>query len=954
MSFDLLSRLSALDLIRGLPKLKFEKDLVCAPCRHGKMIAASHPPVKQVMTDHPGELLHMDTVGPSRVRSAGGKWYVLVIVDDFSRYSWVFFMETKDEAFSHFRDLILRLKNEFPRHAMRAIRSDNGKEFKNALFSAFCAEHGLEHQFSSPYVPQQNGVVERKNRTLVEMARTMLDEHRTPRKYWAEAINTACHVSNRIFLRSILNKPSYELRFGRAPKVSHFRVFGCRCFILKQGNLDKFESRSSDGIFLGYALHSRAYRVLNLETNKIIETCEVTFDETMPCTTPVFETAGEQELSESIFVDEDFPAPVDDDDIGLHPSPAVQELPSASTTLTEGPSIGPDATTASTSAAPLHDQAEAPAVVEGEAASEREAPRHIQRRHPSQQMIGSLHERTTRSRSNQISHFAHSAFVANFEPKDVGHALSDSNWVNAMHEELENFERNQVWVLVDPPTGCHPIGTKWVFKNKQGEDGLVVRNKARLVAQGYSQKEGIDYEETFAPVARLEAIRILLAFAASKGFKLFQMDVKSAFLNGYIEEEVYVRQPPGFENPKHPDRVYKLYKALYGLKQAPRAWYARLKTFLLKNGFEMGSVDKTLFLLKHGNNFLLVQIYVDDIIFVGSSHALVAKFAETMSREFEMSMMGELNFFLGLQIKQAKEGTFVHQSKYTKDVLRKFDMSDAKPMSTPMPVSAALDADENGEAVDQKEYRSMIGSLLYLTATRPDIQFAVCLCARFQASPRTSHRQAVKRIMRYLRFTPEHGLWYSASATLTLRGYSDADFAGCRIDRKSTSGTCQFLGSSLVCWSSRKQSSVAQSTTEAEYVAAASCCSQSGERATRGRRALMRTTSSSPSKDNLVKSEAASSVPGKYTDRGKWMDGWETRRRRTPGHDWCIVRLGVPGVVRHVVVDTSHFKGNFPESCSVETTSAPAEAPFEELEGARWRRSSARRGSRGTAGTLFP
>ena len=240
----------------------------------------------------------------------------------------------------------------------------------------------------------------------------------------------------------------------------------------------------------------------------------------------------------------------------------------------------------------------------------------------------------------------------------------------------------------------------------------------------------------------------------------------------------------------------------------------------------MGTVDKTLFLLRVGKDILIVQIYVDDIIFGGSSNVLVAKFSEDMSREFEMSMMGELQYFLGLQIKQVKDGTFVHQAKYTKDLLKKFEMADAKPLSTPMSTTTALDADEDGEPVDQKKYRSMIGSLLYLTATRPDIHFAVCLCARFQASPRTSHHQAVKRIMRYLRFTPELGLWYSASSTLTLRGYSDADFAGCRMDRKSTSGTCQFLGSSLVSWSSRKQSSVAQSTTEAEYVAAASCCSQ--------------------------------------------------------------------------------------------------------------------------------
>ncbi|WVZ97707.1 LOW QUALITY PROTEIN: hypothetical protein U9M48_043221 [Paspalum notatum var. saurae] len=302
------------------------------------------------------------------------------------------------------------------------------------------------------------------------------------------------------------------------------------------------------------------------------------------------------------------------------------------------------------------------------------------------------------------------------------------------------------------------------------------------------------------------------------------MDVKSAFLNRFIEEEVYVRHPPGFESARFPDRVCKLRKALCGLKQAPRAWYARVS--YSSPGLVMGSVDKTLFLLSHGGDTLIVQIYIDDIIFGGSSHALVSSFAEQMSREFEMSLMGELQFFLGLQIKQGPEGTFVHQAKYTRDILKKFEMGDSKPMTTPMSTNTALDADEDGEAVDQKEFRGMIGSLLYLTATRPDIQFAVCLCARYKASPRTSHRQAVKRIFRYLKFTPELGLWYSSGSSLSLRGFSDADHAGFWIDRKSTSGTGQFLGTSLVSWSSRKQTSVALSTTEAEYVAAASCYSQ--------------------------------------------------------------------------------------------------------------------------------
>jgi hypothetical protein len=313
-----------------------------------------------------------------------------------------------------------------------------------------------------------------------------------------------------------------------------------------------------------------------------------------------------------------------------------------------------------------------------------------------------------------------------------------------MHEELESFERNQVWILVDPPHGVNVIGTKWVFKNKHGEDDEVVRNKACLVAQGYSQVEGHGFGETFAPDARLEAIRILLIFTTSKGFKLYQIDVKSAFLNGVIQEEVYVRQPPCFENSKYPNRVYKLLKALYGLKQAPRAWYARLKTFLLDHGCVMGSVDKTLFTLKHGNYFLLVQICMDDNIFGGSSYSLVSSFQAMMENKFQMSVMGELTFFLGIQVKQTKKGTFVHQAKYTKDLIKKFAMADAKSVSTPMSTTMTLDPDEDHEAVDQREYRSLIDSLLYLTVTQPNIQFTVCLCARFQAFPCTSHCQAVQ------------------------------------------------------------------------------------------------------------------------------------------------------------------------------------------------------------------
>jgi hypothetical protein len=369
----------------------------------------------------------------------------------------------------------------------------------------------------------------------------MLDEHRTLRRYWAEVVNTACHVGNH-FLRAFLNMTCYKLMHGRAPRVSHFRAFGCQCFILKKGRLDKFESWSSDGIFLGYASHSQAFRVLNLDTNLAIETCEVTFDETQPCTSSVFECAGDDEVGKNIFEDEEDDVGEEDGDDSEAPATHVPSTSTTTTTVQDGPSPTP----------PMIQQDQVEAVVEGEVFSKREAPRCVQVDHPPSIIIGDINEHKTRSRSKNASQFAHSSFVATFESKDTGHALSDPNWVNAMHEELENFERNQVWEFVEPPPNYKPIGTKWVWKNKEGENGEVVRNKLRLVAQGYSQKEGIDYEETFAPVARLEAIMILLSFSVAKGFKLYQMDVKSAFLNGFLEEEVYVKQPLGFESAEFP------------------------------------------------------------------------------------------------------------------------------------------------------------------------------------------------------------------------------------------------------------------------------------------------------------------------------------------------------------------------------------------------------------------
>ncbi|GKE42771.1 retrovirus-related pol polyprotein from transposon TNT 1-94, partial [Tanacetum coccineum] len=360
--------------------------------------------------------------------------------------------------------------------------------------------------------------------------------------------------------------------------------------------------------------------------------------------------------------------------------------------------------------------------------------------------------------------------------------------------EPKKFYRNKVWILVPLPNGKIDIGSKWVYRNKKDEHDTTTKNKARLVAQGYSQEEGIDYDETFAPVARMEAIGIFFSFATYMSFKVYQMDVKSAFLNGKLKEEVYVKQPPGFESSKFPDYVCKLDKALYGLKQAPKAWYETLSTFLIQNKFTRGRIDNILFIYKSKGDVLLIQVYVDDIIFGTTSYKLCKQFEKLMTKKFEMSMIGELTYFLGLQIKQVDKGILICQEQYTRNLLKKYNIFDSSSVKTPM---------------------------VPLNNLGPDL---AVLCARYQSNPKESHLTAVKRILRYLKGTPTLGLYYLKCSGFDLKGYLDSDYAGCNMHRKSTSGACQILGGKLVCWSATKQQSVAMSSTETEYVVAAGCC----------------------------------------------------------------------------------------------------------------------------------
>ncbi|KAJ9536658.1 hypothetical protein OSB04_un000131 [Centaurea solstitialis] len=860
-NFSDISKLANGGLVKGLPKLTFDRDSLCPACQMGKMKRSSHKSKTEFSCQSPLEMLHMDLCGPMRIQSISGKKYILVMVDEYSRYTWLEFLRMKSEDPELIIKFIKRIQVllQLP---VRKIRSDNGTEFKNATLDAYLTSVGISHNFSGAYTPQQNGVVERRNRTLVEAARTMLAYSGLPVTFWAEAVSTACFTQNRTIITKRFKKTPYHIINHRVPNVKFFHVFGCRCYILNnRDNLGKFDKKADEGFFLGYSLTSKTFRVYNKRTKMVMETVYVTFDETVSMTsehssselgihsqasTTTSDSINDPNSSELdlLFMDAFLDICADNEDLILSRNPRVDihDVPEPSSVNDSGPSENICSTSNSDQAIPVpsveqseltpDDQLEIPAIIdENDSQNNLDdlaiLPAQLKwtRAHPLYNVIGDVND-GVKTRSASANYCLYKSFLSRIEPKNVSQALDDSDWLLAMQEELLQFKRNKVYRLVPRPQDKSIIKTKWIFRNKKDESGLIVRNKARLVAKGYSQQEGIDYDETFAPVARIEAIRIFLAYAAHKNIKVFQMDVKSAFLNGVLHEEVYIEQPEGFVDPDFPDHVCILDKALYGLKQAPRAWYETLTNYLLSKGFKRGTIDTTLFLKKEGDDLLLVQIYVDDIIFGSTNPELCTKFSKIMETEFEMSMMGELNFFLGIQVKQNPDGIFINQSKYIKDMLKKFNMTDCSPIKTPMPTGNLLGPDLTGKSVDQKIYRSMIGSLLYLTATRPDIMFATCFCARFQANPKESHLAAVKRILRYLKGTPELGLWYPKDSSFELISFTDSDYGGCKLDRKSTSGSCQFLGDKLVSWTSKKQNCVSTSTAEAEYVAAASCCSQ--------------------------------------------------------------------------------------------------------------------------------
>ncbi|GJR70935.1 putative ribonuclease H-like domain-containing protein [Tanacetum coccineum] len=715
VNFKNLNKLVKGNLVRGLPSKVFQNDHTCVACQKGKQHKASCKAKSVSFISQPLQLLHMDLFGPTYVRIINHKTYCLVITDDFSRFSWVFFLRIKDETSAILKDFIRQIENQLNKK-VKTIRCDNGTEFKNRDMIEFCGSKGIKREY--------------------------------------KAVSTACYVLNRVLVTKPQNKTPYELITGKIPIISYIRPFGCHVTILNTiDHLGKFEEKADED--------SMNYQPVRLENqaNKTAGPQETNHS----AGTQVNTDAGNSDL-------EDEPA----QEYCVQPSWSSYTSTIMNSETKNRDDNSKEATSLKSKEKPV-DEAEQAFLEELERLKKQEKEAYD----AAKEVLGTNDDQDDSqipALEDIYENPSHGIF-SNASYDDEG-LVTDFTNLETFVDDSPIFKLQKVWVLVDLPKGKRAIGTKWVYRNKKDKRGVVVRNKARLVALGYRQEEGIDYDEVFASVARIEAIRIFLAFASYMGFIVYQMDVKSAFLYGIIDEEVYVSQPPGFVDPKHPNKVYKVVKALYGLHQAPRAWYATLSSFLEQSGYIRGTIDKTLFIKKDKKDVMLVQVYVDDIIFGSTRKSWCDEFEALMKKQFQMSSMGELTFFLGLQ---------------------KFNFMSIKHASTPIETHKPLVKDEEAADVDVHLYR-------------------------FQVTPKTSHLHVVKRIFRYLKGKPKLGLWYPRESSFDFVAYSDSDYGSANLDRKSITGGCQFLGHRLISWQCKKQTIMATSTTEVEYVAATNCC----------------------------------------------------------------------------------------------------------------------------------
>lgn len=775
-----LRELKSKDMVRGLTSSFASEKLDCISCMKNKCHVMPFEK-SQTRSDDLLELIHSDVCGPINKVSNGGARYFLTMIDDKSRYIHVYFMKHKSEVTKIFKEHVTSVERQ-KGLKVKVIRSDNGTEYVNKEFDEYLKSAGIKRQLTVPYTPQQNGVAERCNRTLVEMARAMLNSAALNESFWAEAVACAAYLRNRSPTKALDGKTPFEMFTGHKPVVKHLRVFGCIAVALEKGPKKKFQEKGKEYTMVGYSESSKAYRLFDKTTGDVKISRDVCFIES--CVPKLNENSSVSIIPDDAEFEDESNLASDDDEKATDDEKDADDLE--------------------------------------EEADDKDVENVAAKRGPGRPKI----IRTgLRGRPTKQYNVLNVMLNNNIEvPVTVQQAQSSpqaEQWKTAMQEEYDALISNGTWEMVELPTGLKPIGCKWVFALKTNPAGEVERYKARLVAKGCSQRYGIDYEETYSPVVRYATIRMILAMAAEYELYVHQLDVSTAYLNGDLDEDIYMRQPEIYDDKS--GYVLKLKKSLYGLKQAGRVWNTKLDGVLTKMGYRACESEPCLYTKSSkAKTINVIAVYVDDLLLACSNKGEMLATKKAICSEFQVVDKGPVTNFLGLEIqREGDTGAIrVSQNKHIMGLLKEMGMVHCRTAATPLEANYQVSCEnESCKRVDVTEYQSVIGSLMYIAlCSRPDVLHSVCKLSQRNADPHGEHLAAAKQVLRYLHTTADLALIYEKTG-VAITGYADADWAGDSTDRKSFTGYTFMWGGSAFSWTSRKQKSVALSSTEAEYMA---------------------------------------------------------------------------------------------------------------------------------------
>ena len=747
-----------------LTSFDYESFETCESCLLGKMTKAPFTGVSERASDLLG-LIHTDVCGPMSTTARGGFKYFITFTDDFSRFGYVYLMKHKSESFELFKEFQNEVQNQLGK-TIKALRSDRGGEYLSQEFVDHLKQCGIVSQLTPPGTPQWNGVSERRNRTLLDMVRSMMSQTDLPLSFWGYSLETAAFTLNLLPSKSVEKTP-YEIWTGKRPTLSFLKIWGCEVYV-KRLLSDKLTPKSDKCLFVGYPRETKGYYFYNRNENKVFVARNGVFLEK--------EFLSRKVSGSRVHLEEIQETP------GLDPSPTD------------------------------------PPQVEQEVAQ--------------QTVETPVPRRSSRSRQMPERFGYDVLLLDNDEPMTYNEAVmspDSEKWLEAMRSEMKSMYDNQVWNLIDPPDGVKTIECKWIFKKKKDANGNVNVYKARLVAKGFRQVQGVDYDETFSPVAMLKSIRIMLAIAAYHDYEVWQMDVKTAFLNGNLSEDVYMIQPESFVNPKKANKICKLRRSIYGLKQASRSWNLRFDEEVKGFGFIKNEEEPCIYKKASGSAIVFLVLYVDDILLIGNDIPMLNAAKSSLRKSFDMKDLGEAAYILGIKIYRDRSRRLIglSQDTYIDKVLNRFSMQDSKKGFLPMSHGISLSKTQCPATTDERDrmnripYASAIGSIMYaMLCTRPDVSYALSVTSRYQADPGDSHWTVVKGILKYLKRTKELFLVYGGEEELNVSGYTDASFQTDHDDYRSQSGFVFMLNGGAVSWKSSKQDTVADSTTEAEYIAA--------------------------------------------------------------------------------------------------------------------------------------